>query len=108
MKWRTKLSAYTPQTIPHSPDLRKYLTTINHTSDEQQSVLGVYLKRTCSRVTSASSGVNNGSMGHGSVGQIDCREIMPKLRSTYDGRLVYKISYEERKDFLGYDFLAKS
>ena len=73
-----------------------------------QSVLGVYLKRTCSRVTSASSGVNNGSMGHGSVGQIDCRVIMPKLRSTYDGRLVYQVSYEERKAFLGYDLLAKS
>jgi len=73
-----------------------------------QSVLGVSLKRTCSRVTSASSGVNNGSMGHGSVGQIDCREIMPKLRSTYDGRLIYQVSYEERKAFLGYDLLAKS
>ena len=28
------------------------------------------LKRTCSRVTSASSGVNNGSMGRGSVGKM--------------------------------------
>jgi len=26
--------------------------------------------------------------------------IMPKLRSTYDGRLIYKTSFEERKDFL--------
>jgi len=26
---------------------------------------------------------------------------MSKLRSTYDGRLIYKTSYEERKDFLG-------
>jgi len=27
--------------------------------------------------------------------------IMPKLRSTYDGRLIYKTSYEKRKAFLG-------
>ena len=31
---------------------------------------------------------------------------MPKLRSTYDGRLIYKTSHEERKAFVGYDFLA--
>jgi len=31
--------------------------------------------------------------------------IMPKLRSTYDGRLIYKTSYEERKVFLRYDSL---
>jgi len=30
----------------------------------------------------------------------DYLTIMPKLRSTYDGRLIYKTSYEERKDFL--------
>jgi len=34
--------------------------------------------------------------------------IMPKLRSTYDGRLIYKTSYEEHKAFLRYDSLAKS
>jgi len=28
---------------------------------------------------------------------------MPKLRSTYDGRLIYKTSYEERKTFLRYE-----
>jgi len=33
--------------------------------------------------------------------------IMPQLRSTYDGRLIYKTSYEERNAFLGYDSLAK-
>jgi len=33
--------------------------------------------------------------------------IMPKLRSTYDGRLTYKTSYEGRKAFLRYDSLAK-
>ena len=33
--------------------------------------------------------------------------IMPKLRSTYDGRLIYKTSYEGRKAFLRYDSLAK-
>jgi len=32
--------------------------------------------------------------------------IMPKLRSTYDGRLFYKTSYEGRKAFLRYDTLA--
>jgi len=32
--------------------------------------------------------------------------IMPKLRSTYDGRLIYKTSYEGRKSFLRYDSLA--
>jgi len=31
--------------------------------------------------------------------------IMPKLRSTYDCRLIYKTSYEERKVFLRYDSL---
>jgi len=34
--------------------------------------------------------------------------IMPKLRSTYDGRLICKTSYEERKDFLMCNSLAKS
>ena len=27
---------------------------------------------------------------------------MPKLRSTYDGRLIYKTSHEEHKTFLRY------
>jgi len=27
--------------------------------------------------------------------------IMPKLRSTYDGRLIYKTSYNEWKAFIG-------
>jgi len=30
-----------------------------------------------------------------------------KLRSTYDGRLIYKTSYEGCKAILGYDSLAK-
>jgi len=38
----------------------------------------------------------------------DYRTIMQALRSTYDGRLIYKTSYEERKIFLGYDSLGKS
>jgi len=33
--------------------------------------------------------------------------IIPKLRSTYDGRLIYQTSYEEGKAFLRYDSLAK-
>ena len=33
--------------------------------------------------------------------------IMPKLRSTYDERLIYKTSYERCKAFLMYDSLAK-
>jgi len=37
----------------------------------------------------------------------DYLTIMPKLRSTYDGRLVYKTSYEGRKAFLTYDSLAQ-
>ena len=40
----------------------------------------------------------------------DYLTIMPKLRSTYelyDGRLIYKTSYEGRKAFLEYDSLAK-
>jgi len=37
----------------------------------------------------------------------DFRTIMRKLRSTYDGRLIYKTSYEGRKAFLRYDSLAK-
>ena len=37
----------------------------------------------------------------------DYPTIMPKSRSTYDGRLIYKTSYEERKAFLRYDSLAK-
>jgi len=32
--------------------------------------------------------------------------IMPKLRSTHDGRLIYKTSYEGHKAFLRYDSLA--
>ena len=38
----------------------------------------------------------------------DYLTIMPKLRATYDGRLVCQTSYEERKAFLGYDLLARS
>ena len=34
--------------------------------------------------------------------------IMPKLRSTYDGRLIYKTLYEERETFLRHDSLARS
>jgi len=37
----------------------------------------------------------------------DYLSIMPKLRSTYDGRLIYKTSYEGRNAFLRYDSLAK-
>jgi len=37
----------------------------------------------------------------------DYLTIMSKLRSTYDGRLIYKTSYEVREAFLGYDSLAK-
>ena len=37
----------------------------------------------------------------------DYLTIMPKLRSTYDGRLIYKTSYEGRKALLRYDSLAK-
>ena len=33
--------------------------------------------------------------------------IMRKLRSTYDGRLIYKTSYDGRKAFLRYDSLAQ-
>ena len=38
----------------------------------------------------------------------DYLTIMAKLRSTYDGRLIHKTSYEGRKAFLGYDSLAES
>jgi len=38
----------------------------------------------------------------------DYLTTMPKLRSTYDGRLIYKTSYEERKAFLMCNSLAKS
>ena len=38
----------------------------------------------------------------------DYLTIMPKLRSTYDGRLIHETSYEERKDFLMCNSLAKS
>ena len=38
----------------------------------------------------------------------DILTIMPKLRSTYDGHLICKTSYKERKDFLGCNSLAKS
>ena len=34
--------------------------------------------------------------------------IMPKLRSTYDGRRVCNTSFEERRVFLRYDSLAES
>jgi len=34
--------------------------------------------------------------------------ILPKLRSTYDGRLIYRTSYKEREAFRRYDTLAKS
>jgi len=37
----------------------------------------------------------------------DYLTIMPKLRSTYDGRLIYKISYNEWKAFHRQDSRAK-
>jgi len=39
---------------------------------------------------------------------LDYFTIMPKLRSTYDRRLINQTFYEERKAFLTYDLLAKS
>jgi len=33
---------------------------------------------------------------------------MPNLRSTYDGRLIYQSSYEERVAFVRYDSHAES
>jgi len=38
----------------------------------------------------------------------DYLTTMPKLRWTYDGRLIYKTSYEGPEAFLRYDSLAKS
>jgi len=38
----------------------------------------------------------------------DYLTIMPKLRSTYDERLIYQTSYEKRRAFLRYDIFAKS
>ena len=38
----------------------------------------------------------------------DSLTIMPKLRSTYDRRIIHKTSYEGRKAFLRYSSLAKS
>jgi len=38
----------------------------------------------------------------------DYLTIMPKLRSTYDGHVIYKTSYEGRKAFLRYDSPAIS
>jgi len=37
----------------------------------------------------------------------DYLTIMPNLRSTYDGRLIYETSYEELEAFLRHDSLAK-
>ena len=37
----------------------------------------------------------------------DFLTIMPMLRSTYDGRLIYKTSYKGSKAILKYDSLAK-
>jgi len=37
----------------------------------------------------------------------DYLTIIPKLRSTYDGRLIYKTSHEGRKAFLRYRFTCK-
>ena len=37
----------------------------------------------------------------------DYLTIMPKLRSIYDGRPIYKTSYKRRNAFLRYDSLAK-
>ena len=37
----------------------------------------------------------------------DYLTIMPKLRLTYNGRLIYKTSYERRTPFLRYDSLAE-
>ena len=38
----------------------------------------------------------------------DYLTIVPKLRSTYDVRLIHKTSYEGRKAFLRYNSLAQS
>jgi len=37
----------------------------------------------------------------------DYLTIIPILRSTYDGRIIYQTSYEGRKAFLSYNLLAK-
>ena len=33
---------------------------------------------------------------------------MPKLQSNYDGRLIYKVYYKERKTFIPHNSLAMS
>ena len=38
----------------------------------------------------------------------DYRTVMQKLRSTYDGRVIYKTSHDEWKAFHTYDSRAKS
>ena len=38
----------------------------------------------------------------------DYLTMMPKLRSTFDRRLIHKTSYEGRKDSLKFNSLAKS
>ena len=38
----------------------------------------------------------------------DCLTIMPKLQSTYYGRLIYQTSYEGRKAFSRFNSSAKS
>jgi len=51
--------------------------------------------------------VDRGLVYKTSYESYDYLTIMPKLRSTYDGRLVYKTPHEESRAFHRYDSLAK-
>jgi len=54
-----------------------------------------------SRLLSASDVVQGPNLQNILRQSYDHLTIMPKLRSTYDGRLIYKTSYKGRKAFLG-------
>jgi len=77
--------------VPHC-SVRRWLNT---------DLSNTRLASTCMRESLEISG--------GPIYKISCNylTIMPKLRPTYDGRLIYQTSYEGRKAFLRYNSLAK-
>jgi len=86
--------------VPIKLRLNILLVTHQHSDIAGRRTL-ITIKYTFSKITKKSNGLFY------TISYVDLT-IMPKLRSTYDGRLISLVLPEGHKAFLGYNLLAKS
>ena len=103
----------------YAKKIHQFLSSIKKTHRFLFLLHGVYITVNARRDVRSKDIDSQFSLSHGTIKQgpdllnilrqsYDYLTIMPMLRSTYDGRSIYKTSYEGRKAFLRYDSLAKS